>query len=112
MVFRDGPKRPAEGDPFPSWRLLQRISGPWTLSFDLGAAPASPVRLHLDGWIFPSDARLNLAIAQRSDLPPARLRAATAARPRPATTARTAATSIGNGSPPGRTWSRPCAVTT
>ena len=41
---------------------------PWTFTFDLGAAPAAPVRLHLDGWIFPSDASLNLAIAQRGDL--------------------------------------------
>jgi tetratricopeptide (TPR) repeat protein len=43
---------------------------PWQFTFDLGAAPGVPVRLHLDGWIFPSDARLNLAIAQRPDLPP------------------------------------------
>lgn len=43
---------------------------PWTFTFDLGEAPAAPVRLHLDGWIFPADASLNLAVAQRSDLPP------------------------------------------
>jgi hypothetical protein len=43
---------------------------PWQFTFDLGAAPAAPVRLHLDGWIFPSDASLNMAIAQRADLPP------------------------------------------
>jgi tetratricopeptide (TPR) repeat protein len=43
---------------------------PWTFTIDLGEAPASPVRLHLDGWIFPADASLNLAVAQRSDLPP------------------------------------------
>ncbi len=42
---------------------------PWSFTFDLGAAPAAPVRLHLDGWIFPTDASINLAIAQRSDLP-------------------------------------------
>ncbi|MFQ5348974.1 MAG: FG-GAP-like repeat-containing protein [Thermoanaerobaculia bacterium] len=42
----------------------------WQLTFDLGAAPGKPIRLHLDGWIFPTDASLNLAIAQRSDLPP------------------------------------------
>ena len=41
---------------------------PWSFTFDLGEAPAAPVRLHLDGWIFPSDASLNLAIAQRDDL--------------------------------------------
>jgi Tfp pilus assembly protein PilF len=41
---------------------------PWSFTFDLGEAPAAPVRLHLDGWIFPSDASLNLAMAQRSDL--------------------------------------------
>ncbi|HET9228168.1 MAG TPA: FG-GAP-like repeat-containing protein [Thermoanaerobaculia bacterium] len=43
---------------------------PWTFTIDLGEAPASPVRLHLDGWIFPADASLNLAVAQRPDLPP------------------------------------------
>lgn len=39
---------------------------PWSLTFDLGQAPAAPIRLHLDGWIFPADASLNLALAQRS----------------------------------------------
>ena len=43
---------------------------PWRFTFDLGAAPATAVRLLLDGWIFPSDASLNLAIAQRKDMPP------------------------------------------
>lgn len=43
---------------------------PWTFTLDLGEAPAAPVRLHLDGWIFPADASLNLAVAQRPDLPP------------------------------------------
>jgi tetratricopeptide (TPR) repeat protein len=43
---------------------------PWTFPLDLGEAPAAPVRLHLDGWIFPADASLNLAVAQRPDLPP------------------------------------------
>ncbi len=41
---------------------------PWAFTFDLGEAPNDPVRLHMDGWIFPSDASLNLAVAQRSDL--------------------------------------------
>ncbi|HEX7185982.1 MAG TPA: FG-GAP-like repeat-containing protein [Thermoanaerobaculia bacterium] len=41
---------------------------PWTFTFDLGEAPGTPVRLHLDGWIFPADASLNLAAAQRRDL--------------------------------------------
>jgi Flp pilus assembly protein TadD len=41
---------------------------PWTFTFDLGEAPSRPVRLLLDGWIFPTDASLNLALAQRSDL--------------------------------------------
>jgi hypothetical protein len=41
---------------------------PWSFTFDLGEAPARPVRLHLDGWIFPADASLNLAAAQRRDL--------------------------------------------
>ena len=43
---------------------------PWTFTFDLGEAPGRPVRLHLDGWIFPADASLNLAAAQRRDLSP------------------------------------------
>jgi hypothetical protein len=53
---------------------------PWQFTFDLGAAPGAPIRLHLDGWIFPSDASLNMAIAQRTDLPPiaARLEVETA----------------------------------
>jgi len=49
---------------------------PWSFTFDLGPeaagraeAPggevAGPVRLLLDGWIFPTDASLNLALAQR-----------------------------------------------
>jgi tetratricopeptide (TPR) repeat protein len=41
---------------------------PWTFTIDLGEAPAAPVRLLLDGWIFPADASLNLAVAQREDL--------------------------------------------
>jgi len=41
---------------------------PWAFTFDLGAAPGGPVRLLLDGWIFPADASLNLAVAQRTDL--------------------------------------------
>jgi hypothetical protein len=47
----------------------------WNFTFDLGEAPAAPVRLLLDGWIFPADASLNLAVAQRADLgnPPPRL---------------------------------------
>ncbi len=43
-------------------------SEPWTFTFDLGAAPAAPVRLVIDGWVFPSDASLNIALAQRSDI--------------------------------------------
>jgi hypothetical protein len=56
-------------------------SAPWSLTFDLGAAPGRPVRLHLDGWIFPADASLNLAVAQRPDLPvvPPRLEVESAA---------------------------------
>ncbi len=41
---------------------------PWQFTFDLGDSPSSSIRLHLDGWIFPSDASLNLAVAQRPDL--------------------------------------------
>jgi Tfp pilus assembly protein PilF len=40
---------------------------PWALTFDLGEAPGGAVRLHLDGWIFPSDASLNVAVSQRPD---------------------------------------------
>jgi hypothetical protein len=51
--------------------LYQGVAAkPWSITFDLGEAPAVPVRLHLDGWIFPADASLNLAVAQRPDLPP------------------------------------------
>ncbi|MCP4202260.1 MAG: hypothetical protein GY769_10020 [bacterium] len=45
-------------------------SEPWTFEFDLGGAPNKPVRLHLDGWIFPADASLNLALDQRPDYRP------------------------------------------
>jgi Flp pilus assembly protein TadD len=41
-------------------------SEPWSFTLDLGAAPGAPIRLLLDGWIFPTDASLNLALAQRS----------------------------------------------
>ncbi len=41
---------------------------PWSFTFDLGSAPGTSVRLLLDGWIFPADASLNLASAQRTDL--------------------------------------------
>ncbi len=59
----------------------QGVAAPWTFTFDLGAAPARPIRLHLDGWIFPADASLNLAAAGRRDLPhlPPRLEVETAA---------------------------------
>ncbi|HEX9668034.1 MAG TPA: CRTAC1 family protein, partial [Thermoanaerobaculia bacterium] len=42
-------------------------AAPWTFTFDLGEAPAAPVRLHLDGWVFPADASLNVAVSQRPD---------------------------------------------
>ncbi|HKI00663.1 MAG TPA: FG-GAP-like repeat-containing protein [Thermoanaerobaculia bacterium] len=48
---------------------FQGVAPAWTFTFDLGEAPGAPVRLHLDGWIFPADASLNLAAAQRPDLP-------------------------------------------
>ncbi len=41
---------------------------PWSFTFDLGEAPATPVRLLLDGWIFPTDASINIALAQRHDV--------------------------------------------
>ena len=44
----------------------------WTFTFDLGAddalAAGGPVRLLLDGWIFPTDASINVALSQRPDL--------------------------------------------
>ena len=40
---------------------------PWSFTFDLGEAPAAAVRLLLEGWIFPADASLNLAVAQRRE---------------------------------------------
>jgi Flp pilus assembly protein TadD len=54
---------------------------PWSLTFDLGEAPAAPVRLLLDGWIFPTDASINIALAQRRDvaLEPPKLEVETAA---------------------------------
>lgn len=59
----------------------QGVARPWSFTFDLGEAPARPIRLFLDGWIFPADASLNLAVAQRPDLPylPPRLEVETAA---------------------------------
>jgi Tfp pilus assembly protein PilF len=47
----------------------QGVAKAWAFTFDLGEAADGPVRLLLDGWIFPADASLNLAVAQRSDLP-------------------------------------------
>lgn len=48
---------------------------PWTFTFDLGPdldrapelADGGPVRLLLDGWIFPTDASINVALSQRPD---------------------------------------------
>jgi tetratricopeptide (TPR) repeat protein len=58
----------------------QGVARAWTFTFDLGEAPAAPVRLHLDGWIFPADASMHRAAAQRSDYPnlPPRLEVETA----------------------------------
>jgi tetratricopeptide (TPR) repeat protein len=63
-------------DPSP----YQGVAKPWIFTFDLGSAPVAPVRLLLDGWIFPADASLNLAAAQRPDFPylPPRLEVETA----------------------------------
>lgn len=55
-------------DGYRSSRYQGVAAEPWTFTFDLGEAPGQAVRLHLDGWIFPSDASLNLAVAQRQDL--------------------------------------------
>jgi Tfp pilus assembly protein PilF len=64
-------------DPSP----YQGVAKPWTFTFDLGESPGTSVRLLLDGWIFPADASLNLAVAQRPDLPylPPRLEVETSA---------------------------------
>jgi Tfp pilus assembly protein PilF len=58
----------------------QGVAKPWTFTFDLGESPGTSVRLLLDGWIFPADASLNLAAAQRTDYPylPPRLEVETA----------------------------------
>lgn len=63
-------------DPSP----YQGVAKPWTFTFDLGESPGTSVRILLDGWIFPADASLNLAVAQRPDLPylPPRLEVETA----------------------------------
>jgi len=47
----------------------QGVAKAWTFTVDLGEAPAAPLRLLLEGWIFPADASLNLAVAQRGDYP-------------------------------------------
>lgn len=52
----------------------QGVAKPWTFTFDLGLGDGfddapDGIRLHLDGWIFPADASLNLAVAQRDDYP-------------------------------------------
>ena len=46
-------------------RYQGHAAEPWAFTFDLGEAPARPIRLWLDGWVFPADASLNLAIAER-----------------------------------------------
>jgi tetratricopeptide (TPR) repeat protein len=56
----------ADGYPVGAYQGI--VERPWTFTFDLGAAPEAPIRLLLDGWIFPADASLNLASAQRADL--------------------------------------------
>lgn len=56
----------ADGYPIGDYQGV--AASPWTFTFDLGETPAGAFRLLLDGWIFPADASLNLAAAQRSDL--------------------------------------------
>ncbi len=64
---RDGRYTPA-GLPGP----YQGIAEPWELVLDLGpaAAEADDLRLFLQGWIFPSDASINVAAARRRDVTP------------------------------------------
>lgn len=56
-------------DGYPVGRYQGVTPRPWSFVIDLGEAPAAPVRLLLDGWIFPADASLNLAVAQREERP-------------------------------------------
>ncbi len=61
----------------------QGVARVWSFTIDLGEADdlrGAPLRLFLDGWMFPADASLNLAAAQRPDLPylPPRLEVETA----------------------------------
>jgi hypothetical protein len=56
-------------DGYPVGRYQGVTPEPWSFTFDLGEAPVTPVRLFLDGWIFPGDASLNLAVAQRREPP-------------------------------------------
>ncbi len=69
VARRDG----VYADGYTASRYQGVAAAPWSFTFDLGSAftsdSARPVRLLLDGWIFPADASLNLAVAQRSDLP-------------------------------------------
>ncbi len=55
-------------DGYPSGRYQGVTPAPWSVEFDLGEAPVAPVRLLLDGWVFPADASLNIATSQRTDL--------------------------------------------
>ncbi|HEX9800992.1 MAG TPA: FG-GAP-like repeat-containing protein [Thermoanaerobaculia bacterium] len=84
-------------DGFRPSRYQGLAAEPWRFTFDLGEVPTEPVRLHLEGWTFPTDASLNLAIAQRDDLAPAapRLEVETAEGWRPLVAAL--------GFPPGKT---------
>jgi tetratricopeptide (TPR) repeat protein len=41
---------------------------PWSLTLDLGDRPGTGIRLLIDAWIFPTDASLNLALAQQEAL--------------------------------------------
>ncbi len=54
----------AYADGYERSRYQGHAAEPWAFTFDLGEAPGRPVRLWLDGWVFPADASLNLAIAQ------------------------------------------------
>lgn len=64
VLARDGVY--ADGYPIGDYQGV--AAQPWTFTFDLGEAPGTAVRLWLEGWVFPADASLNLAVAQRHDL--------------------------------------------
>lgn len=54
---------------YPIGRYQGVTPRPWSFTFDLGQEQSDIFRLFLDGWIFPADASLNLAVSQRREPP-------------------------------------------